>query len=131
MKHLARKGSGSKSMADNMMPLAVYPYEKWHEVSDMVREAKSQIATDIKLIPAQAVPGSPRVLSIGEPPSFVCEYALVKQPSVHAFVHALRAYMGLVDDPRWATFETWFREACGIEVKEVASEKIEPTVGFE
>jgi hypothetical protein len=117
-------------MADNIMPLAVYPFSVWEEIAPLVKEAKSKIDTNIKLIPAAAVPGSPRVLSVGGPPPFVCEYAMVRKPSVDAFVHALSAYMGLTEDPRWATFETWFKEACGIEVKEIGLENIEASVGF-
>ena len=118
-----------QSVSD-VVPLAIYPPGAWLEHGDMIKEAKGQLQTTVKLVPCEAVPGSSRVLAFREPPPFICEYALVRVPSVDSLRAALSAYMGLTRDPRWATFETWFREACGMEVTEREPEVIQAEVGF-
>jgi hypothetical protein len=101
-----------------MMPLNIYPYERWPEITEMVKEAKALLKTDIVVVPCPAVPGSGRVLALETPP-FACEYALVSKPNVQSFVIALSVYLELTVDERWTTMQEWFNKSAGMKVKEI------------
>jgi hypothetical protein len=85
-----------------------------------IRQAKWQIATDIKLIPVAAKPGAVRVIAIGERPPFLCDHALIKDVTNVASVKAaLEWYIDDNGDSRVTTIEKWLSRLMGAEVKEI------------
>ena len=66
----------------DIIPLQIYPWPVSPELMEHIRRAKQSINLDAKVLPTEAVPGGPsRVLALGSLPPFVCDAALVKDPS--------------------------------------------------
>lgn len=109
-----------------MIPLPVYPAKPDGELLQMIKDAKSLITTDIKVVPSRAVNGSPgRILAIGEKPDWVCEYAYVKEPNVKSLKEAMEWILGITEDPRGVTLIKVMREIFGPEVKDVTAQYVE------
>lgn len=112
-------------MAMTSKPL--YVYGDWNRYKDTFRRAKQrdpQLA-EVLLQPTEAVPGCGRLLSFGEHPPFVAEYALVRK-SPEALEkeglasHLLAWYLGRVQDSRTVSYAGALTRMFGREVREVA-----------
>ena len=74
-----------------MRPLAIWPWPLRAEDMQLVKDAKAAAGIEEKVMPSEAVPGSPvRVLALGSLPPFVCDAGLVKEPTVAAVADAIR-----------------------------------------
>ena len=107
----------------DVMPIAVWPNKPVLHDMEMLKKAKANIKTDIKMIPVDAVPGSPgRILALRESPPFLCDHALVRNPTVESLTAALSYCLGLNDDPRATTVLKVLKEAFGEETREIAND---------
>lgn len=69
-------------MTDNLIPLAIWPHDIPDEQMDLIRQAKAALNLPFRVLPSPAVPGSPtRVLGMGSLPPFLCDCALVNDPT--------------------------------------------------
>lgn len=100
-------------------PLYFWPESAWHKYSEAIREAKSRIKTNRRLVPRLAFPGCGKVLALEERPDFVCEYGLVMTTDPDRIQIALECYLGLRNDPRWVTLEKSLSAMLGTTVREV------------
>ena len=65
--------------------------------------AKTALNLDYLIRPVVGLYGSPgRILALREPPAFLCDYALVREPSNQAAMQAAMAWVldETIDDPR-------------------------------
>lgn len=70
-----------------VVPLQVYPWPVSDEQMLVLREAKESLNIGTKVLPTEAVVGMhARVLALGSVPPWVCEVALVRDPSNAASV---------------------------------------------
>jgi hypothetical protein len=66
----------------SVLPLAVWPHERTAEDDDAIRRAKAALNLDYRVQLSPAMPGCPtRVLALREPPPFVCDAAIVTDPT--------------------------------------------------
>ena len=102
--------------------LPIYPSVPSGGVLEALKAAKDSLDVDYLIQPVKAVPGSPgRVLAIGEAPTFLCDYALVAEPSVESLKNALQWALGDYDDPRARTVIQLLEEIFGEGVKEIGA----------
>jgi hypothetical protein len=100
--------------------LPIYPSVPTGGVLEALKAAKDSLDVDYLIQPVKAVPGSPgRILAIGKKPHFVCDYALVANPTVESFKNALHWALGDHDDPRARTVIQVLEEIFGKGVKEI------------
>lgn len=125
-------------MADNILPLCIYPWKPSKETMAGIRAGKALADAQrpeearIKAMPRPAVPGSPApVLAIGERPNFACDYALIQSGTPEGYAAAIEWAVYGKDDPRIATMEKWLSLTLGCDVVEIpCEEEIEQTVVF-
>lgn len=87
---------------------------------DLIKTAKEKIDCNFKVQLCKAVPGSPgRVLAIGSKPPFLCDYALVQQPTVERLQAALEWILELREDTRGMTILKKMKQIFGEETIEV------------
>lgn len=104
----------------DVIPIAIWPNKPVGKDLEMLKEAKASIKTDIKMIPVDAVPGSPgRILALRESPPFLCDHALVRNPSIESLTAALSYCLGLNDDPRATTVLKVLKEVFGEGTREI------------
>lgn len=107
----------------DLMPLAVYPRKPQGQDLQLLKEAKANLQTSLLIQPVDAVPGSPgRILALRESPNFLCDHALVRNPTVESVQAALAYCLGLNDDPRATTVLKMLKETFGQEVTEIATD---------
>ena len=105
----------------SIRPLPVYPAKPNGEVLEMIKQAKSQMSTELLIQPVRAVIGSPgRVLAIGEKPDWMCEYAYVETPNIKSLKEALEWVLELKEDPRGVTLIKRMTEIFGPGVRELS-----------
>jgi hypothetical protein len=108
-----------ENMTD-VIPLPVYPWKPTGKDLEMLRQAKQNLKSSLLISPEQAVPGSPgRILALRESPNFLCDHALVRNPTVESVQAALAYCLGLNDDPRATTVVKMLRETFGDGVVEI------------
>ena len=85
-----------------------------------LKQAKQQIPDAPLIQPVRAVPGSPgRVLAIGTPPPFLCDYALVETSTSPGLQKALEWTLGLREDERGMTVLKKLQQIFGAETMEI------------
>jgi len=105
----------------DIRPLPVYPHKPTGRDLDLLRAAKSRLDTSLKILPVDAVIGSPgRVLALYESPDWICDHALVKNPTIESLKAALEWILYETDDPRGTTVLKVLKETFGDGVKEIA-----------
>jgi hypothetical protein len=101
-------------------PLPVYPSAPTGDVLSAIKEAKASMSTSILIKPVRAVPGSPgRILAIGKRPDFLCDYALVEEPTASSIKPALEWILDLRDDYKGYSAIVLLREVFGRDVEEI------------
>lgn len=104
----------------DLIPLPVYPRKPRGKDLEMLKEAKSFLNVKFLIQPVDAVPGSPgRVLALRESPNFLCDHALVRNPTVSSVQAALAYCLGLTDDTRGTTVLKMLKETFGEETREL------------
>ena len=87
-----------------------------------LKQAKATLDLPYLIVPTQALPGGPtRVLALRVAPKFVCDFALVADPTNPAAVLAAMSWAltpDLVDDRATSKLE-WLQGLLGTEVVEV------------
>jgi len=107
----------------DLRPLPVYPRKPQGQDLQLLKEAKALLQTSLLIQPVDAVPGSPgRILALRESPNFLCDHALVRNPTVESVKAALEYCLGLNDDPRATTVLKMLKETFGEETTEIASD---------
>lgn len=87
---------------------------------ELIKKAKANIKTDIRIQPVDAVPGSPgRVLALRERPNFICEHAFVEAPDEKRIQAALEWILSGNDDSRGTTVTMMLKEVFGEGVKQI------------
>lgn len=85
-----------------------------------LKTAKQQIPDAPLVTPVRSVPGSPgRVLAIGTPPPFLCDYALVETSTSPGLQKALEWTLGLREDERGMTVLKKLQQIFGAETREI------------
>jgi hypothetical protein len=103
-----------------VLPLPVYPRKPVGDDLRLLKEAKARLGVDTKIVPVDAVIGSPgRVLSFREKLPWLQDYALVANPTIESVEAALKYVMGLNDDPRAMTVVKQLEQVFGKGVKEI------------
>ncbi len=103
-----------------LLPLPVYPRKPMGKDLEMLKQAKANLNTSLLIQPVDAVPGSPgRILALRESPNFLCDHALVRNPTVESVQAALAYCLGLNDDPRATTVLKMLKETFGEETHEL------------
>ena len=88
-----------------------------------LKTAKQQIPNAPLVTPVRAVPGSPgRILALGERPPFLCDYALVAEPTPERIKPTLEWVLGLREDERGMTVLKKLQQLFGPETKEITDE---------
>lgn len=106
-----------------MTILPLYPSVPSGEILAALKVAKEQIPEAPLVQPVRAVYGSPgRVLAIGQQPPFLCDYALVGEPTVERLQIALEWVLGLREDSRGMTVLKKMQQIFGSETVEVTDE---------
>lgn len=105
----------------------LYVHGDWGRYKDVFRRAKQRDPklAEVLLQPTEAVPGCGRLLSFGEHPPFVAEYALIRKSpgeleQAGLASHLLRWYLGHVNEPRTVSYAGALTRMFGREVREVA-----------
>jgi hypothetical protein len=107
----------------DLRPLPVYPRKPTASDLEMLKQAKANLNTSLLIQPVDAVPGSPgRVLALRESPNFLCDHALVRNPTVSSVQAALAYCLGLTEDTRGTTVLKMLKETFGEETTEIASD---------
>ncbi|MEV5068930.1 hypothetical protein MRBLMI12_000487 [Microbacterium sp. LMI12-1-1.1] len=104
------------------MPLPIWPPDPSPERLALIKEAKLQLDTPIKIYPCPAVPGSPgRTLAFGEPPSHISESVIIRPENVDNVESIRRALDFLLHAPAGSpgafTHELWLQAVMGSGVK--------------
>ena len=100
--------------------LPVYPHKPVGGDLELIKKAKANIKTDIRIQPVDAVPGSPgRVLALRERPNFICEHAFVETPDEKRIQAALEWILSGDDDARGTTVTMMLKEVFGEGVKQI------------
>lgn len=108
-------------------PLALHPYPVPDAVLALLKRAKGELDVEYQVVPVPAVPGGPtRVLAFMAPPPFLCECAIVVDPTNY---EAIREGMKLVlqgdaDDSRLFTSLDYLRALMGPDVREISDEEL-------
>jgi hypothetical protein len=104
----------------NIVPLPVYPHKPVGGDLELIKKAKANIKTDIRIQPVDAVPGSPgRVLALRERPNFICEHAFVEAPDENNIQAALEWIVLGGEDARGTSVTMMLKEILGDGVKQV------------
>jgi len=104
-----------------MAPLPVHPWPISAERMALLREAKTQLDTDLKVLPVEAVPGSEgRILAFGEVPPFFSETVLIRPENTEKVESVMRALEFWLTAPEGTegsfTSEMWLAAAFGVPV---------------
>lgn len=103
-----------------MKPLPIYPSVPSGDTLAALKSAKQQIPDAPLVQPVKAVPGSPgRILAIGSPPPWLCDYALVGEPTPERLKPALEWALGLKEDDRAMTILKKLQHIFGPETREI------------
>lgn len=66
----------------DIIPLQIYPWPVDEVRMNLIKQAKATLNLELKVLPTQAVPGlHARVLALGKLPPWLCDAALVRDPS--------------------------------------------------
>lgn len=107
----------------NLLPLPVYPRKPHGQDLQLLKEAKALLNTNLLIQPVDAVPGSPgRILALRESPNFLCDHALVRNPTLSSVQAALAYCLGLTEDTRATTVLKMLKETFGEETTEIAAD---------
>ena len=88
------------------------------------KAAKASMGIQYLIQPVRAVYGSPfRVIALRERPEFICDYALVKEPSQKSIQAALEWALGEHEDSRAVTIVSTLKKIFKGEVREIAISK--------
>lgn len=103
-----------------LRPLPTYPRKPTGDDLALLKQAKAMMDTDILIQPSDAVPGSPgRILALRETPPWLCDHALVKNPTTESLKAALEWIIYETEDQRGTTIEKTLTEIFGGPVKEI------------
>jgi hypothetical protein len=106
----------------DILPLAVFPNKPIGNDLELIKQAKALLDTTIKIQVCRAVPGSPgRILALRESPNFLCDHALVRNPTLSSVQAALAYCLGLTEDTRGMTVLKMLKETFGEETTEIAT----------
>jgi hypothetical protein len=117
----------------NARPLCLYPHDIPDDQMQLIRQAKANLDLPYKVIPSPAVPGGhERVLAMGELPPFLCDAALVKDPTnAQSVENALRWLLTAPEgDNRGFGYGDYLEAIFGAPVTELEPETVEQTVKF-
>lgn len=104
----------------DVRPLPVYPRKPVNADLELIKQAKKELNLDILIQPVKAVAGSPgRILALRETPDFICDHALVKNPTVESIKAALTWILLETEDKRGVTARMMLSEILGGEVNEI------------
>lgn len=120
-------------MTDELRPLALWPHNIPDEQMALIKQAKANIDVPYRVLPSPAVPGGhERVMAMGELPPFLCEAALVKDPTnAQSVENALRWLLTAPEsDNRGFGYVDYLAAIFGPGVKELEPETVERKVGF-
>jgi hypothetical protein len=106
----------------DLIPLPVYPRKPIGQDLQLLKEAKALLNISLLIQPVDAVPGSPgRILALRESPNFLCDHALVRNPTLSSVQAALAYCLGLTEDTRGMTVLKMLKETFGEETTEIAT----------
>jgi len=118
----------------DLRPLAIWPHEIPDEQMALIKQAKANIDVPYRVLPSPAVPGGhERVLAMGELPPFLCDAALVKDPTNPQSVeNALRWLLTAPEgDERGFGYTQYLEAIFGPGVKDLGTEEVESKVRLE
>lgn len=92
-------------MTENLKPLPIHPWPVAPETMQLIKRAKAELDVPFLVLPRPAVIGSPGiVLALGIAPTWICDYALVKDVTKYESIKAaLDVVLSGKDDPRVTT----------------------------
>lgn len=100
--------------------LPVYPAKPTGADLEAFKAAKASMGIDYLIQPLRAVNGSPfRVIALRERPDFICDYALVKNPTEASVRSAMDWALGDEVDNRATTVLDMLKEIFGEGVKDL------------
>lgn len=105
---------------DETMPLPVYPWPVSEARMDLLKAAKARIDTPIRIVPVEAVYGSPgRVVCFGLTPPFICKTAPIAPQNVEnvdSIERALRFWLNPFSDESMFDEAHWLSNVMGCDV---------------
>ena len=109
----------SHSTTDPLI-LAVYPSKPAGADLEAFKAAKASMGIDYLIQPVRAVNGSPfRIIALRERPEFICDYALVKNPTESSIRSAMEWALSDKFDDRATTVVKMLEEIFGKGVREL------------
>lgn len=108
-----------------MLTLHFYPWLRWGEYKDVVKEAKSLVIPDYQVKPVPATFLCGRFVAVEEP-IFVGDYALMKSMSVEAWKNALLWVFGVIEHPGAVMLVGEMEKIFGKPVVELKPKPFEP-----
>ncbi len=100
--------------------LPIYPSVPTGADLELFRAAKGELSLDYLIQPVRAVQGSPfRVIAIKKAPDFICDHALVKNPSVDSIREAMKWALGDHEDARATTVVNMLEGIFGKPIREL------------
>jgi hypothetical protein len=109
----------SHSTTDPLI-LAVYPSKPAGADLEAFRAAKASMGIERLIQPVRAVQGSPfRIIALRERPEFICDYALVKNPTPASIRAAMEWALSESSDSRATTVLDMLKEIFGEGIREL------------
>jgi len=100
--------------------LAVYPSKPAGADLEAFKAAKASMGIERLIQPVRAVHGSPfRIIALRERPDFICDYALVKNPTATSIRAAMEWALSEKSDSRATTVLDMLKEIFGEGVREL------------
>lgn len=108
-------------------PLPVWPWPLSPERLALLKEAKAQIDTDVRIYPAPAEAGSPgRILAFGEVAPVCAEQILIRPENTESIDSIRNALMCWIDPPAGfvptVTEDAWLSAVMGCDVRLIYEE---------
>jgi len=99
-------------------PFYCHPWPITLERLALLKQAKASLELDYLIEPQAAFPGvGERVLAFGARPPFACESAVVVNETFDAVRAAMAVVLSADPDPRMWTYEEWFSDVMGVDVR--------------
>jgi hypothetical protein len=107
-------------MSEKTRILPIYPSLPTGDELEMFRSAKGELSLDYLIQPVLGVYGSPfRIIALKERPDFICDHALVKNPTIQSIKAAMEWALSDKEDSRAVTVLQTLQNIFGEGVHEV------------
>lgn len=107
-------------MSKEVRILPIYPSLPTGDDLELFRSAKGELSLDYQIQPVRGVYGSPsRIIALKERPDFICDHALVQNPTVESIKAAMEWALGDKEDSRATTMQKMLEKIFGEGVREV------------